>query len=98
LLAHGADTLVLGCTHYPFLAPLIREIVGPDIVLVDTGEAVARQLLRRLQELPTAQDAPAHFEVATRFYTSGDARHAAPIIAMLQGEPVTVQPLPHEFA
>jgi glutamate racemase len=100
LLAHGADTLVLGCTHYPFLAPLICEIVGPDIVLVDTGEAVARQLLRRLQELPapTTPDAPAQFEVATRFYTSGDARLAAPIIAMLQGEPVTVLPLPHEYA
>jgi glutamate racemase len=53
LLARGADTLILGCTHYPFLAPMIREVAGENIALVDTGEAVARHLQRRLQaELP----------------------------------------------
>lgn len=53
LLARGADTLILGCTHYPFLAPLIREVVGGNITLIDTGDAVARQLQRRIQaELP----------------------------------------------
>ncbi|HEY0664637.1 MAG TPA: glutamate racemase [Gallionella sp.] len=100
LLARGADTLVLGCTHYPFLAPLIREVAGPDVVLVDTGEAVARQLLRRLQELPARahQDRPAHFAAATRFYTSGDARLATPIISMLHGGPAEVLPLPVEYA
>ena len=36
LLARGADTLIFGCTHYPFLAPLIREVAGDDIALVDT--------------------------------------------------------------
>ena len=48
LLEKGADTLILGCTHYPFLAPLIRDVVGEDITLIDTGAAVARQLQRRL--------------------------------------------------
>jgi glutamate racemase len=43
LLAQGADTLVLGCTHYPFLRPLIADVVGPDVALIDTGGAVARQ-------------------------------------------------------
>ena len=50
LLAQGADTLVLGCTHYPFLAPLLRELAGEAVRLIDTGEAVARQLARRLAE------------------------------------------------
>ena len=44
LLAQNVDTIVLGCTHYPVLRSLIAEIAGPDIVLIDTGEAVARRL------------------------------------------------------
>lgn len=53
LLQQGADTLVLGCTHYPFVLPAIERILarqpgGTDVVLVDTGDAVARQLARLL--------------------------------------------------
>ncbi len=47
LLAQDVDTLVLGCTHYPFLAPLIRAC-APGLPLVETAAAVARQLARRL--------------------------------------------------
>jgi glutamate racemase len=43
LLDAGADTLVLGCTHYPFLVPVISRISGPDVVVVDPSPAVARQ-------------------------------------------------------
>ena len=54
LICEGADTLVLGCTHYPFLLPLIEETArcaaGRDITVVDTGAAVARQLQRVLTE------------------------------------------------
>ncbi|MFA6922373.1 MAG: glutamate racemase, partial [Gallionella sp.] len=48
LLEKGADTLILGCTHYPYLASLIREVAGEHITLVDTGEAVARHLQHRV--------------------------------------------------
>ncbi len=48
LLDDGVDTLVLGCTHFPFLEPLIREIAGPLIQIVDPSPAVAEQLARRL--------------------------------------------------
>lgn len=48
LLDAGADVLVLGCTHYPFLRPLLAEIVGPDVRLIDTGAAVARHAQRVL--------------------------------------------------
>ena len=44
LLDHGVDTIVLGCTHYPFLKPLIESMIPTHIALVDTGEAVARHL------------------------------------------------------
>lgn len=95
LLLRGADTLILGCTHYPFLAPLIREVVGNNIVLIDTGEAVARQLQRRLlAELPDAQtgDGTAHF------FTSGDAKTASLIMSKLWESPVDARKLPMEFA
>jgi glutamate racemase len=44
------DTLVLGCTHYPFAAAHLRRLVGPDVQLVDNGEAVARQTRRQLEK------------------------------------------------
>ena len=43
LLEQQADCLVLGCTHYPYLIPQIRKIVGDKIQIIDSGEAVARQ-------------------------------------------------------
>lgn len=50
LLAAGADTIVLGCTHYPYLLPHIRAIAGPDVALVDAGPATARQAANVLRE------------------------------------------------
>lgn len=41
VLAEHVDTLVLGCTHYPLIKPLLQEIAGPDILLVDSAEAMA---------------------------------------------------------
>lgn len=41
LLDAGIDTLVLGCTHYPLLVPVLRRVAGPDVTLVDSAEAVA---------------------------------------------------------
>ncbi len=48
LLEQGADTIVLGCTHYPFLVPLLKELAGPNVRLLDPAPAVARELVRRL--------------------------------------------------
>ena len=47
----GADTLVLGCTHYPFLRKSIRKLLGESITLIDTSDAVVRQLKRQLEHL-----------------------------------------------
>ena len=94
LLARGVDTIILGCTHYPFLANVISEVVGNNIVLVDTGAAVARQLLRRIQEeLPGRISGNSCAE----FYTSGDVSRAEQITSALWGEGVKVQRLPPEF-
>ena len=51
MIAEGVDTLVLGCTHYPFVTPLIRRIVGDDVTIIDPAPAVARQTARRLAEM-----------------------------------------------
>ena len=47
LVAKGADTIVLGCTHYAFLEPVIREVAGPGVAVIDPAAAVARELRRR---------------------------------------------------
>ncbi|GAB1232661.1 glutamate racemase [Ferrigenium sp. UT4] len=96
LLKAGADTLILGCTHYPFLAPLIREVVGDGITLIDTGAAVARELKRRVDgELPprVAQGGIG----GETFFTSGDEAHATRIMSALWGGAVVVESLPDEF-
>ena len=71
LLAQGVDTLVLGCTHYPFLRPLIADVVGPAVTLLDTGAAVARQVRRVLvrESLLNVDTAAGRIE----WHTSGDA-------------------------
>ncbi|RDV81816.1 glutamate racemase [Ammonifex thiophilus] len=64
----GIDTLIFGCTHYPFLAPLVSSFMGPEVVLVDPAVAVAeelKELLRRRGLL--ANSAPSH-----RVFVSGD--------------------------
>lgn len=94
LLARGADTLILGCTHYPFLAPLIREVIGSNITLVDTGAAVARQLQHRIKtELPERTNSQA----SAQFFTSGDATQATRIMSLLWEDRVEVELLPQEF-
>lgn len=68
------DTLVLGCTHYPFADAVLRELVGPEVQLVDTGEAVARQTRLRLAGAvpPAAADgAPGRI----RLFSTGQAAH-----------------------
>ena len=66
----GADVLVLGCTHYPFLRPLIQGIVGPDVTLLDTGAAVARHAKSKIK-LPSSEINPAHYQIIT----TGDLAH-----------------------
>jgi len=63
------DTLVLGCTHYPFASASLRALVGPDVCFVDTGVPVARQTRLRL---PVATDSPpANRAGQLKLYTTG---------------------------
>ncbi len=84
LLDAKADTIVLGCTHYPFVRPLIEEIVGKEVVLVDTGAAVARQLQKRLSEKDLLAEAGEPGNVG--FWTNSEAADAEQVMAELWGE------------
>lgn len=68
-LRGDVDTLVLGCTHYPLVAPVIAEVMGPDVVLVDsaaeTADALARELAARGLRAPSGDGARVHRFVAT---------------------------------
>ncbi len=70
LTAAGADVIVLGCTHFPVLRAEIEGAAGPDVAVIDTGAAVARELARRLGDagLLNAATQPG----GERFHTSGD--------------------------
>ncbi len=80
LLAAGCDTLILGCTHYPFLKPLLKHMVPAHISLIDTGAAVARQLQRLLAERGLLAAGPAS---ETRFWSSADPIHLRKILPTL---------------
>jgi glutamate racemase len=92
MLDAGADTIVLGSTHYVFLKPLLTELAGPDVALIETGQAVARQLGRVLEErgLKASTGAPR----SERFWTSGDPAASRRVMSALLGRPVTVDRLP----
>jgi len=92
LLDEGADTIVLGSTHYVFLRPLIAEIAGDGVTLVDTGAAVARQLERVLEEGKLAE--PQGADGSERFWTSGDPGASERVMSMLLARRVSVAKLP----
>ncbi|EUB85496.1 glutamate racemase [Pseudomonas sp. GM30] len=86
LLANGCDTIILGCTHYPFLKPLLKTMIPDSISLIDTGAAVARQLQRLLAErdlLAEGANRP------VRFWTSSDPaffRKTLPLLGQVAGD------------
>lgn len=92
----GVDTVVLGCTHYPFVAPLIAEAMGPGVQLIDTSDAVARQTVRlarralssaeRLEGEPSAG--------RTRLWTSGDVAALRHFCTPWMADAATVEALP----
>jgi glutamate racemase len=92
LLEQGADTLVLGCTHYPHLTPLIEALAGPEVEVMCAGAAVARQVRRRLEEVGLLSQGPGAGR--ERFWTSGHPDHARALITRLWGVPVEVAALP----
>jgi glutamate racemase len=89
MLAQGIDTLILGCTHFPFVQPLIRQIIGPDVTIIDPAPAVARQTRRLLAEkrLATSSTTPGH----TLLLTTGEPEQLRPLTPSLLGRAYPVE-------
>jgi glutamate racemase len=90
MLVAGADTLVLGCTHYPFFDAVIRDIAGPHVTLIDTSVAIAKQLARVLDthglRAPTNEPAS-----RPRLYSTDEGSAMRRLASMLLGLDAPVQ-------
>lgn len=87
MLAAGIDTVVLGCTHYPLVIPLIQKICGPQVRVIDPAPAVARQT----QRLAAQNALPAVKGSTLNYFTSGSVRSFSALIDLFQVERGAVQ-------
>jgi glutamate racemase len=92
MLEKGADTIVLGCTHYPFLEDVIRDVAGPDITVIDSAVPVARELRRRLQAGHLL--APDDRRGSETFWTTGPPDRVRAVVAQLWAGDVDVRAVP----
>lgn len=86
LLQQNTDVLVLGCTHYPFLKPVIQDIAGAGVKVIDSGAAIARRLHSLLNHHGLLTEAERLGSVS--FYSSADNGEADGVISALWGKPV----------
>ena len=89
LRAGGVGTLVLGCTHYPLLAPLLQDIMGPSVALIDGGVETARRLAEVLTERNLEGPAQHVEGVEHRFAVSDDPERFARVGARFLGGRLT---------
>ena len=84
----GADIVVLGCTHYPFLRPMIEDVAGPAVSIIDPATAVARELRRRLDitHMRNNESTPG----TEQFWTTGEVEAVQPIVRQLWGKTAEV--------
>ncbi len=90
LLAQGVDTLVLGCTHFPLLRPAIEQVAGPNVTIIDSGIAVARQARHVLEERQMLRESSAPLSDADRLqvYCSGDPLAFSDVASTIIGRPI----------
>ncbi len=84
MIEKNIDTVVLGCTHYPFVIPLIQRIVGGNVRVIDPAPAVARQMGRLLEAEEMKNLSESKGEL--KFFTSGDPEALRSLLPMLLGE------------
>ena len=89
MLAENIDTVVLGCTHYPFVIPLIQEIAGHQVRVIDPAPAVAKQTARLLEA--RALKNPSYSKGELEFYTSRAPEEFRGMLPILLGEGGHVQ-------
>jgi glutamate racemase len=89
MLERNIDTIVLGCTHYPFVIPLVQQIVGENVRVIDPAPAVAKQVRRVLEAQEVKNRSRERGEL--RFYTSGDPGEFKSLLPVLLGEGGRIQ-------
>ena len=94
MLGLGLDTLVLGCTHYPFVIPLIEEIAGGNVRVIDPAPAVARQVEYRLEVINVKSTRDAEGKI--QLYTSGNAARLASLLPKLGFEKFPIEEINRE--
>ena len=100
MLEQGIDTVVLGCTHYPFVIPLIQRITGPGVRVIDPAPAVARQVQRLLVasslldlETPTPEEVLRRPQHLLHLFTTGDPTRLEEMLPGLLGDRYPVEGL-----
>ena len=86
LREQNIDTLLLGCTHFPLLAPIIADILGPGVTLIDSGQAAAEACNRHLEQ--TGALADSHHTAKYRFYVSDCPDNFTHVAEMFLGRSV----------
>ena len=89
MMERGVDTVVMGCTHYPFVIPLIQHIVGPGVQVIDPAPAVARQTGRLLEARGWL--AQCNQQAPVSFYTTGVPSQLGEMLPRLLNETHVVQ-------
>lgn len=84
MLEKDIDTVVLGCTHYPFVIPLIQQIVGENVRVIDPAPSIAKQVGRVLEAKRMKNNPGVRGDV--KFYTSGDPEGLESLLPLLLGE------------
>jgi len=84
MLEKRIDTVVLGCTHYPFVIPLIQQIVGANVRVIDPAPSVTKQIRRVLETNRLKNPSDANGDV--KIYTSGDPEELKALLPRLLGE------------
>jgi glutamate racemase len=89
MLEKNIDTVVLGCTHYPFVIPLIKEIIGEKVNVIDPTYAIVEQVSRILKEnnLPSNTSDDGHIDI----FTSGKEEDIKPVLSKLFNINVSVE-------
>ena len=91
LLAARADVIVLGCTHYPLVAHIVKRIAGPGVAVIENGTAVAREVSRQLMLRESARASGSGGEM---FWSSGPTTRIAPLLMELWAPHARLQRLP----
>jgi glutamate racemase len=89
MLEKNIDTVVLGCTHYPFVIPLIQKIVGDNVRVIDPAPAVAKQVRRVLEAKGLKNESRSRGDV--NFYTSVSPEELKSLLPLLLGETGSVK-------